>query len=87
MYGTFIKSESAAQEFWSHVAKNDLTDDSDPRSVLSAELVRIREQKGSAPPPAEFYAKCIRAWNAFRNGDRVRSLMVNTKKGLPEIAA
>lgn len=89
MYATFITSESGAQEFWPHVAKSDLADDSDPRAVLSAELVRIKEdRKTSSPPlPAEFYAKCIKAWNAFRSGDKIRSLNVNTKKGLPDIAS
>ena len=89
MYATFIASESGAQEFWSHVAKQDLADDSDPRSVLAAELVRVKEgQKDAQPPtPAEFYAKCVKAWNAFRSGDKIRSLNVNTKKGLPELAA
>ncbi len=89
MYATFITSESGAQEFWAHAAKGDLTDDSDPRAVLSAELVRIKEAKGGAdtPKPADFYAKCVKAWNAFRGGEKIRSLNVNVKKGLPEIAA
>jgi hypothetical protein len=89
MYATFIKTETAAQEFWMRVAKNDLPDDTDPRAVLSAELVRIHEEKTSPqkPKPAEVYAKCIKAWNAFRSAEKIRSLNVNTKKGLPEIAA
>jgi hypothetical protein len=89
MYATFIKTESAAQEFWTRVAKNDLTDDTDPRAVLSAALVKIHEEKTAArkPKPGEVYAKCIKAWGAFRNGEKIRTLHVNTKKGLPEIAA
>lgn len=88
MYATYITSESGAQEFWSHVAKGNLTDDDDPRSVLSATLVEIKEAKGvERPAPAEFYAKCVKAWNAFRAGEKVRSLNVNTKKGLPDVAA
>jgi hypothetical protein len=89
MYATFITSESGAQDFWTHVAKADLTDDLDPRAVLSAELVKIKENRKEVrpPPPADHYAKCIKAWNAFRAGDKIRSLIVNTKKGLPEIAA
>ena len=88
MYGTFIKSEAAAQDFWANVAKNNLSDDSDPRAVLSAELVKIREDKGKAktPAPGEYYAKCIKAWRAFRMGEKIHSLSVNTKKGLPDIA-
>jgi hypothetical protein len=89
MYATFITSESRSQEFWPHVAREDLADDSDPRSVLSAELVAVKENKGKVPPPTpgEFYAKCIKAWNAFANGDKIRSLNVNPKKGMPDIAA
>lgn len=88
MYATFITSESGAQEFWSHTAKNDLNDDMDPRAVLSVELLAIKERKrDDTPTPAEFYAKCIKAWNAYRAGDKIKSLNVNTKKGLPDIAA
>jgi hypothetical protein len=88
MYGTFVKSESGSQDFWSHVAKNDLTDDSHPSAVLSAELVQIKEgrRNGQTPSPAEFYCKCAKAWNAFRGGEKIRSLNVNPKKGLPELA-
>lgn len=86
MYHTFITSETGSQEFWPHVARNDLEDDDDARSVLSRELVSIKEEK-RAVAPAEFYAKCIKAWNAFRNGTRIRSLNVNPAKGLPDIAA
>jgi hypothetical protein len=89
MYEMFLRSESGAQEFWSHVAKNDLADDSDPRSVLSRELTdAIDPEKAAARfKPVEFFAKCRKAWNAFRAGDKIRSLNVNTKKGLPELAA
>lgn len=87
MYATFITSESGSQEFWSHVAKSDLADDSDPRAVLSTELVRFKEGKDQSPAPAEYYAKCIKAWNAYRAGEKIRSLNVNPKKGLPSVAA
>lgn len=89
MYATFIANETEAQNFWPHVAKSDLVDDTDPRAVLSTELVdfKTNRKKQETPTPAEFYAKCVKAWNAFRSGDKVRSLNVNTKKGLPEIAA
>jgi hypothetical protein len=71
------------------VAKNDLTDDTDPRNVLSKELTDLNDPESKAGPlkPAEFYAKCIKAWNAFRAGDKIRSININIKKGLPEIAA
>lgn len=90
MYATFITSESGAQEFWTHAAKQDLADDMDPRAVLSAELVAIKEDPSSSDAkltPADFYGKCIKAWNAYRAGEKIRSLKINVKKGLPEIAA
>jgi hypothetical protein len=88
MYGTFTTSESKAQEFWSHVAKGDLPDNTDPRAALSADLCRIKEQREPVGP-GEYYAKCVKAWNVFRNGDTIKSgtINVNTKKGLPDIAA
>jgi uncharacterized protein (DUF2237 family) len=89
MYATFIMSESGAQDFWPHVAKADMPDDSDPRNVLSADLTAAIDPERKADPlkPGEYYHKCIKAWNAFRAGEKVRSLNVNTKKGLPDIAA
>jgi hypothetical protein len=86
MYGTFTIGSAGADEFWAHVAKADLVDDEDPRSLLSAELQRILSEK-SKTKPDEFYAKCIKAWNAFCQGEKIRNLAVNTKKGLPDIAA
>lgn len=86
MYATFVKSESGAREFWRAVAINNVTDDSAPSAVLSAELVKAKEEKKPFAP-GECYFKCIKAWNASRGGEKIRSLNVNTKKGLPDIAA
>lgn len=91
MYWTFITSESGAQEFWNHVAKDDLNDDTDPRGVLSKELTAAadpeKRKKGDPFKPVEYHALCVKAWNAFRGGDKIRTLSVNVKKGLPELAA
>ncbi len=86
MYATFIKTESGAREFWRAVALNNGVDDSSPSAVLSAELVKAKEEKKPLAP-AEYYGKCTKAWNAFRAGEKIRSLNINTKKGLPDIAA
>ncbi len=86
MYATFVKSESGAREFWQQVAINNQTDDASPSAVLSAELVKAKEEK-KPMAPGEFYGKCIKAWNAWRGGEKIRSLNINTKKGLPDIAA
>lgn len=89
MYGTFLASGDGATEFWKHVALADLADDQDPRYMLSVELVKLKEDKKGVRPPApiEFYAKCVTAWRGYRTGEKVRTLNVNTKKGLPNIAA
>jgi len=88
MYETFLKSESGAVDFWSAVARGGLTDDDAPATVLSRGLVEIKETKGQPPPkPGQIYAQCIKAWNAFRSGEKLRSLVYNLKKGLPVAAA
>jgi hypothetical protein len=89
MYATFITSESGSQDFWPHVAKCDLPDDSDPRMVLARDFQEAIDPEKKVDPlkPAECYHKCIKAWNAFRAGEKIRSLNINTKKGLPNIAA
>lgn len=82
MYGTFLKSENASQEFWSHVAKSDLPDDSDPRAVLAAELTAAINPEARQPlKPGDCFIKCQKAWNAFRSGEKIRTLNVNAKKG------
>jgi len=90
MRSTFIVSESGAQEFWPHVAKQDLHDDGDPRMALGKELLAILDSKKTDHPmkvtPSEYYCKCIKAWNAFRFGERVSNLKVVPKKGWPEVA-
>jgi hypothetical protein len=87
MYGTFLKSESGAEEFWRHVAKNDLADDSEPSAVLAADLMKSIEQKDQHLKVADAYAKAVTAWNANRTGRKIRALAVNPKrKGLPDIA-
>jgi hypothetical protein len=91
MRATYLTSESGAQEFWPHVAKQDITDDNDPRSFLGQELQGVLENKGKnkegvSLAAADYYCKCVKAWNAFRFGERVSSLKVNAKKGWPDIA-
>jgi hypothetical protein len=87
MYGTLLASETGAEEFWRHVAKNDLAED-EPSTVLSAELLKSIEQKDQRLQVAVAFSKAVFAWNAFRTGKKVRSLPVSPKrKGLPEIAS
>jgi hypothetical protein len=88
IYGTYLVSETGAEEFWRHVAKNDVLDESDPSAVLSAELMKSIEDKAQRLKVADAYDKAIKAWNAFRTGKKIKSLPLNPKrKGLPEIAS
>ena len=89
LYETFsLRNEEAARAFWKHVALDDQTDDTRPSSVLSKELVAIKEKaRGESTPRAEIYGKCVKAWNAFRAGEVITSLKVNIKKELPSAVA
>lgn len=85
MYGMFLKNEEQARAFWPAVALNNAADDTDPTQLLSAQLVEVRENLDVRWGPKTFYAKCVKAWNAFLQNKQINSLNVNTKKGLPEI--
>lgn len=86
IYATFIASETGSQEFWYPISKDDLNDESDPRYVLAKDLQNTKRKDERTKEvilrlsPAEFYARCVKAWNAFRTGERVRTLNVNPKK-------
>lgn len=85
MYGMFLKNEEQARVFWPAVALNNSADDSDPAQLLSTQLVEVRENLDVRWGPKTFYAKCVKAWNAFLQGKQINSLHTNIKKGLPEI--
>ena len=87
MYGTFLKNEEQARVFWPAVALNNAADDSDPAQLLSAQLVEVRENLDVRWGPRTYYAKCVKAWNAFLQGKQIISLNVNAKsmKSLPPI--
>ncbi|KKN81086.1 hypothetical protein LCGC14_0323050 [marine sediment metagenome] len=87
MYGTFLRNEEQARVFWPAVALNNAADDSDPAQLLSTQLVEVRESLDVRWGPKTYYAKCIKAWNAFLGGKQINSLKVNTKKELIGILA
>jgi hypothetical protein len=86
MYATFIKTESGAREFWRAVALNNASDDSEPSAVLSLNLQQAKQDKQQLAPGV-YYQKCLKAWKAFREGEKIHSLNVNLKKGWLEVAA
>lgn len=87
MYATFLKSESGAQDFWPHVARQDVPDDKDPRTFLGNELLTFYESKEGKPlTQSEYYCKGVKAWNAWRYGDKVSTLKVAPQKGWPTIS-
>jgi hypothetical protein len=95
MYGTFIKSETAAKEFWHQVARGGVEyEDSAPSTVLDGWLKTYAEMKAAdrvkagmaTRVPAHFYSGCVWAWNAYRRSKAIKDIQHDTKKGLPPIA-
>jgi hypothetical protein len=89
MYATFCKSESGARDFWRQIAVNSNSDDMAPAAVLSAELISAKQEKNpkNKLKPGILFGKCVKAWNAFRHDEKIRSLPFTLSKGLPELAS
>jgi hypothetical protein len=87
VYGTWLDDARKCEQFWRLAALGSKRAESDAASDLDDELVRIRDEKERVTA-GNLYAKCAKAWEAFKDGKRVTSFKVNTKaKGLPAIAA
>jgi hypothetical protein len=87
MFGSWQDDARLSEKFWRLVALGSKRSESDAASDLDDELVRIRDEKEHVTA-GDVYAKCAKAWEAFKDGKRVTSFKVNTKlKGLPAIAA
>jgi hypothetical protein len=91
-YGTFEKSSTQSEEFWTDVAHqggNNASDERHPTTVLDAELLNLRAVKKShqrVVKEMEVYRACAVAWNAFRSGrslDRIGKW--DPKKGAPDL--
>ena len=86
MLGTFEKEEADADKFWDEVVRDINPDETAASSRLAAELQKAHRTDNDVKfKPGEYYAKCVKAWNAFRRGVSVRDLRVDLKKELPEI--
>jgi hypothetical protein len=94
MYGTFVKAEAAAKEFWHQVARGGIEyEDTAPSTVLDRWLKVYAETKaserikvGMIRNSGVFYSGCIYAWNAHRRGKTIKDIISDTKKGLPAVA-
>jgi len=91
MYKTWCKDKVAADEFWTDVRDGVELKKSDPAYVacnylLTANLSRIGGS-GKKVTAFEIYCRLIRAWNAFRKGDKItRLLRVREEDEAPKIA-
>jgi len=88
IYATFTMSPPGAKTFWTGVGcgVDHFSDDSNPGAVLAAEFQKAKDDKSfrDALRPADYYKKSVKAWNAFCDGEKIRSLNVS-KKGWPEV--
>jgi hypothetical protein len=84
-FGTWMDDAKQSHEFWRLAALGSKRSEEDAASDLDSELIRIREEKEKINT-RDYYAKCVKAWDAFGNHVRVTNFKVNTKKkGLPPL--
>jgi hypothetical protein len=86
MYSAFLIDRPAAEKFWREVALNNAGDDGQPSSMLASDLLK-RVEGELKLEPKQVYARCVHAFNSQKLGKRPRTLEVNIKKGIPDIAA
>jgi len=91
IYATFAHASDVdhVKEFWRDVTFNRPSNENDPIKVLGDVLLvsheaKKKDDKMDAP---EAYVKCIRAWNAHRAGDTVKSLTYVHGKPFPDVSA
>jgi hypothetical protein len=86
IYGTYTANESAAKEFWEHVARGGVEyEETHPASVLSRWLVDAKNKEFKTPPkPAYFYQAGVYAWNALREQKELKSMNIDKLKNLLE---
>jgi hypothetical protein len=83
MYGTWRINGPEAEKFWDEVARGGIQNDDDaPSSKLDAWLEGLKAApQGHKVKPAHFYQASIFAWNAFRRGEKVKTIKHDTSKG------
>lgn len=85
MFGTFLRDETAAREFWREVAKGANEDDpADPPGALDEWLLAAKQNKVKLKP-GQFYQACISAWTAFRAAKKLKAIKTDISKGYLDI--
>jgi hypothetical protein len=85
MYGTFEKSPSEAETFWTEVSRQGNNDEKHPTTVLDSWLL-VAKNADKKPKQMEIYRACVVAWNAYRNGRLLERIgKYDPKKGAPDI--
>jgi len=86
MFGTWLKSKSAASEFWILVREESHGDPKSPTRKLAKFLnfTGVRANRGTTTSCTEheMYVKCIHAWNAWRK-DEPTGLQYYADKAAP----
>lgn len=91
MVATYRRGPRIAQDFWTMVRDETAPNRDDPTRVLARFLLRAvmasgkgdtRSEEKKIVGQREMYAKCIHAWNAWRNNERT-SLNYHAKAPLP----
>lgn len=78
---TFRIDAATALEFWEGVMRGEGLHQGDPELALRALIIR-HAQKGGEKPVKPFLAAGTKAWNAKREGKKIKVLVL---KGLPEL--
>jgi hypothetical protein len=86
IYGTFEKSASEAETFWTDVSKGGGShDERHPSTVLDAWLLAAKGAD-KKPKPMEVYRACVITWNAFRASRSLDKIgKWDPKKGAPDL--
>lgn len=87
LFATFNEAVAASREFWDPVADGTgFSSKNDPRNRLRAKLLEVMRLTGKKrPKPEAVYQACLRAWNAWREGDELASLRVKAADERPEV--
>jgi len=87
MYGTFEKSPTEAETFWTDVSRQGGShDERHPTTVLDTWLLEAKQQTDKKRKPMEIYRACATAWNAFRNERSLERIgKWDPKKGAPDL--
>jgi hypothetical protein len=82
MWATWQANVAETKVFWDLVARGGVVgDDSHAASMLDAALEAMKDKKVERPQPKALYYGCIFAWNAYRAGNKPKSIKFDARKG------